>query len=103
MQERSPPRGVVRGLGPDGRVGHQELLHTGFRRRQGGTVLPLRDEFGVGEQPHQFLIARGDGRRRTRRHTDGEPLPVPMMGQSIGHALGIFHLCMPPPAGAAFL
>jgi hypothetical protein len=56
MQERSPPQGVVvRGLRPDGRVLRQELLHTGFRRLQGRAFLPLRDEFGVGEQLRQFL------------------------------------------------
>ena len=57
------------GLGPDGRMLRQELLHADCCRRQGRAVLPLRDELGVGEQPRQFL---GDRERMrcivTRQH-----------------------------------
>src|SRR5438552_13569132 len=35
------------GLGPDGRVIRQKLLHTGRRRHQGRAFFPFRDELAV--------------------------------------------------------
>src|SRR5712691_5245171 len=102
-QERSSPRGMVRWLDPDGRVLRQELLHTGFRRRQGRAFLPLRDELGVGEQPHQFLrnrermrriVARqNQARRLTARHEGAvhaidEARAVQVLVEGIQHLLG---------------
>ncbi len=90
-------------LGPDRRVLRQELLHTGFRRRQGRAFLPLRDELGVGEQLYQFLgnrermrriVARQhQARRLAARHERAvyavdEARAVQVLVEGIQHLLG---------------